>query len=141
MSIPEIFACHGEADFRSGEARVIARLLEGGPLVLAAGGGAFMHQATRAAIKAKAVSIWLAAEFEVLMRRIVKRKSERPMLDTPDPAATLRRLLAEREPIYAQADLTVHSSDAPHEAIVAEVVAALADFLHISALPHTKDDA
>src|SRR5271163_2727426 len=103
MSIADIFSRHGEADFRSGEARVIARLLEGGPEVLATGGGAIMHADTRAAIKAKGVSIWLDAEFDVLMRRISKRKHERPMLQTADPAATLRQLLAERAPVYAQA--------------------------------------
>src|SRR5580700_12280174 len=93
MSIPDIFARHGEADFRSGEARVIARLLDGGPQVLATGGGAVMNADTRAAIKAKGVSIWLSAEFDVLMRRINKRKNDRPMLQTADPAATLRELL------------------------------------------------
>src|SRR3984957_11792855 len=80
MSIADIFARHGEADFRSGEARVIARLLEGGPQVLAAGGGAFMNADTRAAMQAKAVSIWLNADVDVLMRRVSKRKNERPLL-------------------------------------------------------------
>src|ERR1700724_4724772 len=96
MSIADIFARHGEADFRSGEARVIARLLEGGPQVLATGGGAFMNADTRAAMQAKAVSIWLSADFDVLVRRVSKRKSERPLLQTADPAETLRRLPAER---------------------------------------------
>src|SRR5579863_8023663 len=129
MSIADIFARHGEADFRSGEARVIARLLEGGPQVLATGGGAVMIADTRAAIKAKGVSIWLSADFDVLMRRILKRKNDRPMLQTADPAATLRQLLTEREPIYAQADITVQSREVPHDAIVAEIMRALADFL------------
>src|SRR5271167_3285674 len=80
MSIPDIFARHGEAYFRNGEARVIARLLESGPQVLASGGGAFMNADTRAAMQAKAVSIWLSADFDVLMRRVSKRKSERPLL-------------------------------------------------------------
>src|SRR5579863_2782391 len=101
MSIADIFARHGEADFRSGEARVIARLLDGGPQVLATGGGAVMNADTGAAIKAKAVSIWLSAEFDVLMRRINKRKNDRPMLQAADPAARLRELLVEREPFYA----------------------------------------
>src|SRR6516164_2544598 len=92
MSISDIFARHGEADFRSGEARVIARLLDGGPQVLATGGGAMMNADTRAAIKAKGVSVWLSAEVDVLLRRINKRKNERPLLQTPDPAATLREL-------------------------------------------------
>ena len=93
MSIADIFARHGEADFRSGEARVIARLLDGGPQVLATGGGAVMNADTRAAIKAKGVSIWLSAELDVLMRRINKRKNDRPMLQTADPAATLARIV------------------------------------------------
>ena len=90
---------------------MIARLLESGPQVLATGGGAFMNEATRAAIKAKGVSIWLSAEFDVLMRRISKRKNERPMLQTDDPDETLRQLLEVREPIYALADLTVQSRE------------------------------
>jgi shikimate kinase len=132
MSIADIFARHGEADFRSGEARVIARLLDGGPQVLATGGGAVMNAETRAAIQAKGVSVWLSAEFDVLMRRVNKRRHERPMLQTPNPAATLRALLAEREPIYAQADLTVQSREVPHDAIVAEIMTALASFLKVS---------
>jgi shikimate kinase len=129
MSIPDIFARHGEAYFRNGEARVIARLLESGPQVLASGGGAVMNADTRAAIKAKGVSIWLRAEFDVLMRRIAKRKNERPMLQTDDPSETLRQLLITREPFYALADLTVQSREAPHETIVAEIMRALTGFL------------
>src|SRR5271170_5195793 len=129
MSIADIFSRHGEADFRSGEARVIARLLEGGPQVLATGGGAIMNADTRAAIKVKGVSIWLNAEFDVLLRRISKRKSERPMLHTADPVATLRQLLAERGPVYAQADLTVQSREVPHDAIVTEIMQAITAFL------------
>jgi shikimate kinase len=129
MSIADIFARHGEAAFRSGEARVIARLLNSGPQVLATGGGAVMNPATRALIQERGVSIWLSAEFELLLRRISKRKAERPMLQTTDPAGTLRELLAAREPIYAQADLTVQSRDVPHDAVVAEIVERLADFL------------
>src|ERR1700731_819201 len=135
MSIADIFARHGEADFRSGEARVIARLLDGGPQVLATGGGAVMNPDTRAAIKAKGVSIWLSAEFEVLMRRINKRKNDRPLLQTADPAATLRELLVAREPVYAQADLTVQSREVPHDAIVAEIMTALATFLNAPGSP------
>jgi shikimate kinase len=135
MSIPDIFARHGEADFRNGEARVIARLLDGGPQVLATGGGAVMNADTRATIKAKGVSVWLAAEFEVLLRRINKRKNDRPMLQTADPEATLRELLAVREPVYAQADITVQSREGPHEVIVAEIVTALAAFLNAPETP------
>ena len=135
MSIADIFARHGEADFRSGEARVIARLLESGPQVLATGGGAVMNADTRVAIKAKGISIWLRAEFEVLMRRISKRKNERPMLLTADPAATLRQLLEVREPLYAQADITVDSREVPHDAIVSQILNALASYLNAPAGP------
>jgi shikimate kinase len=132
MSIADIFARHGEAAFRSGEARVIARLLNGAPQVLATGGGAVMDPATRALIQQRGVSIWLSAEFELLLRRISKRKADRPMLQTADPAATLRELLAAREPIYAQADLTVQSRDVPHDAVVAEIIDRLAAFLGVA---------
>src|SRR5580700_3984103 len=141
MSIADIFARHGEADFRSGEARVIARLLDGGPQVLATGGGAVMNADTRVAIKAKGVSIWLSAEFDVLMRRINKRKNDRPMLQTADPAATLRELLVAREPFYAQADLTVQSREVPHDAIVSEIMTVLAAFLNAPGSPQQGDGA
>jgi shikimate kinase len=124
MTIPEIFSIHGEAYFRSGEARVIARLLDGGPQVLSTGGGAFIHPETRAAIRAKGISFWLKADFDVLLRR-VKRRSDRPLLKTDDPAETLKRLMDERYPVYAGADVTVHSRDVPHEKIVDEILAAL----------------
>ena len=138
MSIADIFSRHGEAAFRSGEARVIARLLNGGPQVLATGGGAVMNAATRALIQERGVSIWLSAEFDLLLRRISKRKSERPLLQTEDPAATLRALMEEREPIYAQADLTVQSRDIPHDAVVAEIFERLADFLGVD-LPERSE--
>jgi shikimate kinase len=125
MSIPDIFSVRGEAEFRSGEARVIVRLLEGGPQVLSTGGGAFMNGDTRAAIAAKGISIWLNAELDVLMKRI-RRRHDRPLLKTDDPAATLRKLMQERYPTYALADLTVQSRDVPHDKIVDEIVAALA---------------
>ena len=135
MTIADIFARQGEDYFRSGEARVIARLLDGGPQVLATGGGAVMNADTRAAIKAKGVSIWLTADVDVLMRRINKRRHERPMLQAEDPAARLRELMTEREPVYALSDLTVQSREAPHEAIVTEIVAVLGDFLDASSMP------
>src|SRR3981081_308525 len=124
MTIAEIFERHGEPYFRAGEARVIARLLEHGPQVLATGGGSFMNADTRALIRAKAVSVWLKAELDVLMKRI-KRRGDRPLLKTAAPAATLTALIAERYPVYAEADLTVASRDVPHESIVEEIVAAL----------------
>lgn len=141
MSISDIFARHGEADFRGGEARVIARLLDTGPQVLATGGGAFMNEATRANIQRKGVSIWLSAEFEVLLRRLAKRKNERPMLATEDPDETLRQLMALREPTYALADITVQSREVAHDAIVNEIAATLATFLNVAAAPPRKDGA
>jgi shikimate kinase len=130
MSISDIFASRGEAEFRAGEARVIARLLEGGPQVLATGGGAFANPDTRAVIAAKGISIWLKAEFDVLMKRI-KRRHDRPLLKTDDPGATLRKLMQERDPIYALADLTVQSRDVLHDKIVDEIVNALAGQLGV----------
>src|SRR6266436_2807511 len=94
MSIPDIFETHGESQFRDGEARVIARLLDSGPAVLATGGGAFMREETRSRIEAKAVSIWLKADADIIMRR-VKRRADRPPLQTADPAATVGRLMSE----------------------------------------------
>jgi shikimate kinase len=125
MTISDIFAVRGEAEFRAGEARVILRLLEGGPQVVATGGGAFLNPDTRAAISAKGVSVWLRAEFDVLMKRI-RRRHDRPLLKTADPAATLRKLIEEREPVYALADLTVQSREVTHDKIVDEIVSALA---------------
>ena len=125
MTINDIFAVRGEAEFRAGEARVILRLLESGPQVLATGGGAFTNPDTRAAIGAKGISIWLKAEFDVLMKRI-KRRHDRPLLKTADPGATLRKLIEERDPVYALADLTVQSREVMHEKIVDEIVSALA---------------
>ena len=124
MTIPEIFELHGEPHFRDGEARVIARLLEGGPAVLATGGGSFMREETRRRVHDKAVSIWLKADADIIMRR-VKRRADRPLLQTPDPAATVDRLIAEREPIYQDADITVSSRDVPHDKIVEECIDAL----------------
>jgi shikimate kinase len=132
MSIADIFARHGEADFRNGEARVIARLLESGPQVLATGGGAFMNATTRANIRDRAVSVWLKADAGVLTRRL-RRRNDRPLLKTADPAATLAALLAERDPVYGEADLTVLSRDIPHDVIVDEIVAALRDRLGLGA--------
>jgi shikimate kinase len=124
MSIPDIFETHGEPHFRDGEARVIARLLDGGPCVLATGGGAFMREETRDRIRDKAVSIWLKADVDIIMRR-VKRRADRPLLQTADPAATVGRLMGEREPVYQHADLTIWSRDVPHEKIVDECMDAL----------------
>jgi shikimate kinase len=124
MSIPDIFETQGEPYFRDGEARVIARLLDGGPAVLATGGGAFMREETRNRIRSKAVSIWLKADLDIIMRR-VKRRADRPLLQTADPAAAVARLIREREPVYQHADITIWSRDVPHEKIVDECLEAL----------------
>jgi shikimate kinase len=124
MSIPDIFEARGEPDFRHGEARVIARLLDDGPSVIATGGGAFMREETRDRIRDKAISIWLKADAEIILRR-VKRRADRPLLQTADPEATVGRLIGEREPVYQLADLMVWSRDVPHEKIVDECIEAL----------------
>ena len=123
-SVSDIFAERGEGEFRQGERRVISRLLEGPPLVLATGGGAFMNPETRALIRARAVSVWLRAELDVLVRRC-SRRDTRPLLKAGDPRETLERLARERYPIYAEADLTVETSESPHDAAVAAILEAL----------------
>jgi shikimate kinase len=125
MTIPEIFARHGEPAFRDGERRVIARLLGDPVHVLATGGGAFMDERTRAAIGARAISIWLRAELDELVRR-VSRRTDRPLLKGGDPRAVLERLMAERYPVYAQADVTVPSSSGSTEETVERILAQLA---------------
>lgn len=124
MTIPEIFQNYGEPYFRDGEARVIARILEGRPVVLATGGGAFMREETRNRIRDKAVSIWLKADVDIIMKR-VKRRADRPLLQTEDPVATVSRLLEAREPVYQTADLIILSRDVPHDRIVEECIDAL----------------
>jgi shikimate kinase len=126
MSIPEIFAKHGEPYFRAGEARVIARLLEGGPQVLATGGGAIMDANSRALIAAKGVSVWLKADIDVLLRR-TKRRGDRPL------SSHIATLLPQREPYYAQSDIIVQSRDEPHEEIVDELMASLCAKLAVTA--------
>jgi shikimate kinase len=115
MTIPEIFDKHGEPYFRAGEARVIARLLDNGPQVLATGGGSLMDAQTRALIGEKGVSIWLKADIDVLLKR-TKRRNDRPL------AEKIKDLLPIREPLYAQADIVVQSRDEPHENIVDEIM-------------------
>jgi len=135
MTIPEIFVTYGEPYFRSGEVRVIARLLDEGPQVLATGGGAYMNAATRAAIAQKGISVWLKADFEVLMKRVKRRSTtDRPMLQG-DVAQRIRQLMDERYPVYAEADLTVLSRDVAHEMIVNEIIAALSKRLGVATRP------
>ena len=124
QSIAEIFAEHGEAYFRTGERKVIARLLENGPQVLATGGGAFMDPETRAAVKEYGISIWLKASLRVLMKR-VGRRDNRPLLQVDNPETVMKKLMAERNPVYAEADITVESKDAPHEVMAGSIIDAL----------------
>lgn len=123
-SVADIFSTYGEAHFRDGERRVIARLLACPPMVLATGGGAFVDASTRMLIKASAISIWLNAELDVLVRR-VSRRNTRPLLTGGDPRAVLERLLLERAPFYAEADITIDSPPGPHERTVEAIVSAL----------------
>ena len=131
-SIPEIFEQLGEPAFRDGERRVIARLLEGPPIVLATGGGAFMNAETRDLIKARSVSVWLKADLPVLARRVA-RKDNRPLLTGKDPLAVLTEQAAVRYPAYAQADITVETGDTPHQVSVDQVVRALTNWQSRSA--------
>ena len=126
-TVPEIFARHGEAAFRAGERRVIARLLAGPPHVLATGGGAFMDSVTRANIAARGISIWLKADLDVLMKRVAKR-GDRPLLQNGDPRATMKRLIDERYPVYAEADFAIESIEGPHEAVVEIIIDKLNEF-------------
>lgn len=124
QSIGEIFAEHGETYFRTGERKVIARLLENGPQVLATGGGAYMDPDTRAAVKERGISIWLKANLRVLMKR-VGRRDKRPLLQVDNPETVMKKLMAERNPVYAQADITVESKEAPHDVMVGSIIDAL----------------
>ncbi|WP_425348899.1 3-dehydroquinate synthase [Methylocapsa aurea] len=134
MSISDIFARHGEPYFRDGERRVMARLLEEGPRVIATGGGAFLNEETRARIAKLGISVWLKADPDVLWRRVRKR-SHRPLLQGADPETTLRTLLEQRYPVYARADVTVVSRDGPHEATVEEMISGIEFFLRFSPDP------
>ena len=122
--IMDIFKDHGEAHFRDGERKVIARLLNSGPQVLATGGGAFMVAETRDNVRRLGISVWIKAELQLLVRRVLKRNT-RPLLQV-DPEGVMRALMQTRYPIYATADVTVESRDLPHDAIVAEIIEALA---------------
>lgn len=128
MTITEIFDRHGEPYFRDGERRVIARLLNEGPCVLATGGGAFMDERTREAIAASGISVWLRADKATLTQRIARRNN-RPLMRTADPALQVERLLAIREPVYARADIVVDSSDRPHAEVVGALIHALSAHL------------
>lgn len=125
MTIPEIFEKHGEPYFRAGEARVIARLLDNGPQVLATGGGSVMDPQTRALIGQKGISIWLKADIDVLLKR-TKRRNDRPLVEK------IKDLLPVREPIYAQADIIIQSRDEPHDTIIDEIMGELSKRLGLN---------
>lgn len=132
-TVEEIFERHGEAAFRDGERRVIARLLEGPVHVLATGGGAFMDPATRALLRERAISIWLRAELALLLPRVTRRNN-RPLLKAGEPRAVLEQLMAERYPVYAEADLTVDTLDGPPETTLERVICVLAAHLGATAV-------
>jgi shikimate kinase len=134
QSIEDIFAEHGEAYFRDGERKVIARLLRSSPQVLATGGGAFMCEETRQAIAEGGVSVWLKADLPVLMRRVAKRDN-RPLLKTGDPEAVMRELMDARYPVYAKADIVVESRDVPHDSIVVDILELLGRALRVAPPP------
>jgi shikimate kinase len=131
-SVEDIFEHHGEAVFRDGERRVIARLLEGPPHILATGGGAFMDPSTRALLKERAITIWIKADVDVLLARVTRR-NHRPLLKQGDKRAILEQLMQERHPIYAEADFTIDSSDGPPEEMVGGILSLLRD--HIAQHP------
>ena len=123
-SISDIFADHGEDYFREGERKVIERLLKEGTQVLATGGGAYMNEQTRENISQHGISVWLKADLEVLLSRVLRR-NHRPLLKTDDPKAVMQNLMERRYPVYGGADIAVQSRDVPHEVIVDEIVSAL----------------
>ncbi|MCG8559234.1 MAG: shikimate kinase [Hyphomicrobiales bacterium] len=123
-SISDIFAEHGEAHFREGERKVIERLLNEGTQVLATGGGAYMNEQTRTCIAKHGISVWLKADLDVLLSRVLRR-NHRPLLKTGDPKAVMRNLMEQRYPVYGEADIAIQSRDVPHEVIVDEIVSAL----------------
>ena len=127
-SVPDIFAAHGEPEFRRGERQVIARLLAEPPHVLATGGGAFMDPVTRALMKQRAISVWLKAPLDVLMKRVTRR-DDRPLLKEEDPRAVMQRLIDARYPVYAEADITIETGAGPHNSAVAAIVSALRAYL------------
>ena len=125
LGIPEIFARYGEAEFRDGERRVLARLIDGKPKVIATGGGAFMQPETRALILEKTIAIWLDADIDVLVERVGRRDGSRPLLANRDPRQVLTELAAIRNPVYALAPIHVRSEPQPHEATVDAIMGAL----------------
>ncbi len=139
MTIPDIFAAHGEADFRAGEARVIARLLRDDGIVLGTGGGAFINPETRALIKTGSISVWIRAELDLLFQRVARR-SNRPLLRTANPRETLKGLIEARYPIYAEAHVTVESRDVPQDQVAEDILEALLVYLGGAATSEANQD-
>jgi shikimate kinase len=139
-SIPDIFSEHGEAHFRDGERKVIARLLENGTQVLATGGGAFMNAETRSGIKQHGISVWLKADIATLLERVAKRGG-RPLLEGEDPEGVMRQLAEARYPVYALADITVESTNAKHQNTVNDVIRALAQWNDVTQNTTSTQDA
>ncbi|MBB3935983.1 shikimate kinase [Aureimonas phyllosphaerae] len=132
MTISELFATYGEAEFRALEARVVARLLDDGPRIVATGGGAYMNEGTRRLLAERSITVWLKAELDVLMDRVMK-KPTRPLLQTPDPRATLKALMDVRYPVYALADLHVPTRNVKREAVAREILDQLERHPHFKA--------
>lgn len=124
MSVPELFEAYGEPEFRALEARVVSRLVAGGPQIIATGGGAYMNEETRALLKRDAVTVWLKADLDLLMDR-VSRRSNRPLLRTADPRQVMSDLMEKRYPVYAEADITIETRNAKRDVIANEIVGAL----------------
>lgn len=138
MTIPELFEAYGEDEFRDLERRVIVRMLENGPIVLATGGGAYMNELTRRAIASEGVSLWLKAELDVLMTRVA-RKQNRPLLKNDNPRGVMERLMTERHPVYSLADLTVNSREEKKEIIAVEAMQAIAG--HLNGIAQTNKES
>jgi shikimate kinase len=141
MTVTELFSAYGETEFRALETRVIERLLRGGPRVISTGGGAFINENTREQIKRGGVSIWLKADLDVLWERVNKRDN-RPLLKTENPKKTLENLMIQRYPIYAEADLTVHSGNVRKDVMVTDVLSVVAGLdkhsdVHLSGVDHS----
>lgn len=128
MTIPELFERYGEPEFRALEERVVTRLVKDRSQVVSTGGGAYMNANTRAAIAENGISVWLKADIDTLMARVAK-KPNRPLLKAPDPRAVMEKLMAERYPVYAHADITVTTRDVKREEIMAEVIRAVEAWL------------
>ncbi len=131
MKVAEYFSTYGEAEFRVGERKVIARLLNDGQCILALGGGAFLSRETRDCISKNALSVWLRTDLEILYSRVMRRPGKRPLLNTGDPRSTLRELLKDREPCYAMADIIVDTSNTSKNVTRDRVLAAISGHLAI----------